>query len=92
MATIRETFFEVMILNEDKKVKWEDFFHRLNKVMGKNREIKLPMQLIEKIFEFDFHRGVHHPIASNITYEFKKRGFRITKVRNKYQARIRKIK
>lgn len=91
MSTMREVFYDIIVSDFDKNQKKEEFFNRLKTKMGKNKEIKLPMQMIEAIFDFDFHRGVHHPISSNITYDFKRRGYRITKVRNRYQARIRKL-
>ena len=77
---------------DDVNDKRKDFFKLIQKQLKDINEIKLPMQLFEKIFEFDFHRGVKHPIASNVVHRFKEKGFKISKVRNKYLVRIKKVK
>lgn len=91
IRTTREMFYDITELYdlEDKR---KDFFKLVQKQLKKTNEIKLPMHLFEKIFEFNFHRGVKHPIASNVVYRFKSRGFKVSKVRNKYLVRIKKVK
>lgn len=84
-------FYSIIELDnlEDKR---EDFFKLVQEKLKNTNEIKLPMQLFEKIFEFNFHRGVKHPIASNVVYRFKKRGLKVSKIRNRYLVRIKKGK
>lgn len=89
--TMREVFFS-NALKIDKSKRIEDFFVILEQYLGNEQpEIKLPMQLFEMTFEFDFHRGVKHPISSNIIDLFKNKGFKVSKVRNNYLVRFRKI-
>jgi len=94
MSTLRESpreiFYNLTVLGYNKKEKEEEFFKTVNEVLLKGNEVKLPMQLFESIFEFDFHRGVKHPISSNIVKKFRKQGLKVSKVRNYYLVRIRK--
>lgn len=91
IRTTREIFYSIIEL-DDLKDKRKDFFKLVQKQLKKTNEIKLPMQLFEKIFEFNFHRGVKHPIASNVVYRFREKGLKVSKVRNKYLVRIKKVK
>lgn len=81
--SIRKSLFE----SED----IEQFFHILRNSLNSN-EIKLPIQLLEDKFNFDFHRkeGIKHPIKQSVVIKFKENGFKIRKVRNKYKAKIKK--
>lgn len=90
MSTVRETFYDLTVSSYSKTEKEDIFFKIVNKGLSKGSEIKLPMQLFESIFEFDFHRGAKHPISSNIVKKFKNQGLRVSKVRNYYLVRIRK--
>jgi len=92
VLTIRQVVYE---LSEkiDKKDMFRKFVSFLKKeVFTTSNEIILPMQLVEKMFDFDAHRGAVHPIASHIVRRFKKNGLRISKVRNKYLVRIKPSK
>lgn len=91
MLTVRESFYN-LIDYKNKKKKEDIFFNIVKESLTKRIEIILPIQLFESIFEFDFHRGAKHPISSNIVKKFKKRGFRISKVRNYYLVRIKNKK
>lgn len=88
--TIREEFYDISIMNADFEVKKETFMQLCKKNLAKHKEVKLPMQLFEDIFNFNFHRGVKHPISSTIVRLFKKNGLKVSKVRNKYLVRIKK--
>lgn len=88
--SIRETFYEIMSSNEAKERKKEDFVRNAKKFLETANEIKLPMQMFENIFEFDFHREAPHPISTYLVRQLKKQGLRVTKVRNSYLVRIRK--
>lgn len=89
MSTVRESFFDLIVSSYNKKEKEDIFIKIVKKALTKGIEVKLPMQLFELIFEFDFHRGAKHPISSNIVNKFKKHGLRVTKVRNYYLVRIK---
>jgi len=90
MQTVRESFFDLAVSVYNKKEKEKKFFDIVKEGLTKCDEVKLPMQLFESIFEFDFHRGVKHPISSNIVKKFKDQGLKISKVRNYYLVRIKK--
>ncbi|KKL62843.1 hypothetical protein LCGC14_2181140 [marine sediment metagenome] len=90
MSTIRESFYDLTVSTLYKKEKESTFINIVRKGLEKVDEIKLPMQLFESIFNFDFHRGVKHPISSNIVKKFRKQGLKVSKVRNYYLVRIRK--
>jgi len=90
MSTVRESFYDLSNSSYDKPEKIDIFFEIVKKGLSRTNEIKLPMQLFESIFEFDFHRGAKHPISSNIVKKFKSQGLKVTKVRNYYLVRIRK--
>ncbi|KKN18341.1 hypothetical protein LCGC14_0956610 [marine sediment metagenome] len=90
MSTVRESFYDLTVSNYNKKEKEDIFLKIVKKGLTKGNEIKLPMQLFESIFNFDFHRGVKHPISSNIVKKFRKQGLKVSKVRNYYLVRIRK--
>ena len=88
--SLRETFYEIMVLNEEKEHKKEEFIKSAKMYLETNKEIKLPMQMFERIFNFDFHRNAPHPISSYLVHQLRRNGLRVTKVRNKYLVRIRK--
>ena len=90
MSTVRESFYDLTVSNYNKKEKEDIFLKIVKKGLTKGNEIKLPMQLFESIFNFDFHRGVKHPISSNIVKKFRNQGLKVSKVRNYYLVRIRK--
>ena len=90
MLTVRESFYNLTVSNYTKKEKQEVFIKIVEEALTKTNEVKLPMQLFESIFEFNFHRGVKHPISSNIVKKFNKHGLKVSKVRNYYLVRIRK--
>lgn len=90
MSTTRENFYNLIISGYSKEERENIFFNIVKRKLTKRKEIKLPMQLFETIFEFNFHRDVKHPISSNIVKKFKDNGFRVSKVRNYYLVRIRK--
>jgi len=87
--SLRETFYEIMSSNEEKERKKKEFVKNAKKYLETAEEIKLPMQLFESIFEFDFHREAPHPISTYLVRQLKKEGLRVTKVRNSYLVRIR---
>ena len=89
MSTARESFYDLSSSNYTKPEKIDIFFKIVEKGLSKANEIKLPMQLFESIFEFDFHRGAKHPISSNIVRKFKDQGLKVSKVRNYYLVRIK---
>ena len=88
IKTTRENFFDV--LKEKNKI--DNFFVTLDKEMQRKDTVRLPIQLLENIFEFDFHRkeNIAHPIKQSIVSEFKDHGYLIRKVRNKYLVKITK--
>jgi len=88
-STFREAFFFNVVKSNNKGERIKDFFKILKDVMEDKIEIRLPMQLMEITFDFDFHRGAKHPISSNIVGLFKENGFKVSKVRNSYLVRIR---
>lgn len=90
METIREVFYNVIFSDND--VKQDRFIKTAKEFLKTHIEIKLPMQLFEEVFNFNFHRGVKHPISSNIVNKFKSNGLKVSKVRNKYLVRIKKQK
>ena len=90
MLTVRESFYDLAVSSYTKKEKEDMFIKIVEKTLTKTNEVKLPMQLFESIFEFDFHRGAKHPISSNIVKKFKKQELKVTKVRNYYLVRIRR--
>jgi len=90
MSTVRESFYNLTISSYNKPEKVDIFFDIVKEGLEKGNEIKLPMQLFESIFEFDFHRGAKHPISSNIVKKFRNQGLKVSKVRNYYLVRIRK--
>ena len=87
--SIRETFYNIMVSNDIKEQKKIDFVKNAKVFLQTNKEIKLPMQLFESIFEFDFHREAPHPISTYLVRQLKMQGLRVTKVRNSYLVRIR---
>lgn len=89
MITTRESFYNLTVSNYTKKEKQEEFIKIVKKALTKGIEVKLPMQLFESIFEFNFHRGAKHPISSNIVKKFNNEGLKVSKVRNYYLVRIR---
>ena len=89
MSTLRESFYNLTVSSYAKKEKEDTFIKIVKKALIKGIEVKLPMQLFESIFNFDFHRGAKHPISSNIVKKFKNHGLKVTKVRNYYLVRIR---
>lgn len=90
MSTVRESFYNLAVSDYSKKEKEDMFIKVVKKALTKGNEVKLPMQLFESIFDFDFHRGAVHPISSNIVKKFNKEGLKVSKVRNYYLVRIRK--
>lgn len=90
MLTTRELFYNLTVSDYSKKEKGDIFIKIVKNVLTKCNEVKLPMQLFESIFEFDFHRGAKHPISSNIVKKFNNYGLKVSKVRNYYLVRIRK--
>lgn len=87
--SIRETFYQIMVSNDVKEQKKIDFIKSAKVFLQTNKEIKLPMQLFESIFEFDFHREAPHPISTYLVSQLKAQGLRVTKVRNSYLVRVR---
>ena len=87
--SVRETFYNIMVSNDVKEQKKIDFVKNAKVFLQTNKEIKLPMQMFESIFEFDFHREAPHPISTYLVRQLKKQGLRVTKVRNSYLVRIR---
>ena len=90
MSTVRESFYNLIVSSYSKKEKEDIFIKIVKKALSKSNEVKLPMQLFESIFEFDFHRGAKHPISSNIVKRFNKEGLKVSKVRTYYLVRIKK--
>ena len=90
MSTVRESFYNLTVLDYTKQEKQDVFIEIVKKALTKTHEVKLPMQLFETIFEFDFHRGAKHPISSNIVKKFNSHALKVSKVRNYYLVRIRK--
>jgi len=90
MSTVRESFYNLSVSTYTKKEKEDMFIKIVKEALTRTIEVKLPMQLFETIFEFDFHRGAKHPISSNIVKKFNSEGLKVSKVRNYYLVRIRK--
>ena len=89
MKTLRESIFDLTKFDLEKKEKQTEFIKIMKAILNEAKEVKLPMQLFEAVFDFDYHRGVKHPIASNIVSMFKDEGLKISKIRNKYLVRIK---
>jgi len=85
----REVFYDLTKKYSDKELR-KIFIEECNKYLEHRTELRLPIQLLEEIFDFDFHRDetIKHPISSNITGYFKKNGLRVLKMRGKYVVRI----
>ena len=90
MISVRESFYNLSVSIFSKQKKADLFIVLVKEALTKTNEVKLPMQLFESIFEFDFHRGAKHPISSNIVKKFNKEGLKVSKVRSYYLVRIRK--
>jgi hypothetical protein len=93
MKTSREVFYDLTTSISDKKELKEKFIELSKSYLEKQRsELRLPIQLLEQIFDFDFHRSdtIKHPISTSIANYFKKNGLRIVKIRGKYVVRILK--
>ena len=90
MSTNRQMFYDLTISKITKDEKEKKFIEIVKDILSNGIEVKLPMQLFELIFEFDFHRGAVHPISSNIVKKFNNEGLKVSKVRNYYLVRIRK--
>ena len=88
MESIRDAMYSIDSLN--KEIKRERFIEKSIEYVEKYGQFTIPMQLFESIFDFDFHRGVKHPISSNIHSMFKKKGLKISKKRNKYVLVVKK--
>ncbi len=83
-----EILFDLTESGYNKETKLNNFFGIVKEILKKKKEIKLPMQLFELIFEFDFYRGAKHPISSNIVDNFRKYGFGVRKIRDEYLVKI----
>lgn len=86
--SIRKKLYEISKKSVEER---EEFLDIIKEYLEDKTDIKLPIQLIELVFEFDFHRGAIHPFPSALITKFKKKGLRLTKIRNHYTARIQNI-
>jgi len=88
--SFREKLFEIS--KEEQLEKREKmFFDELEIKLKNAEETRLPAQLFETLFNLDFHRGVIHVIPLNIVRKFKAKGFRVAKIRNKHQVKVKKL-